>query len=159
MKFDNQDTVYGIHSLKLVLAVVVVVIILLMYLTSIPDFIENQLGISQNWVIAIIVLLYLMFFGYFIWMDAAFVSYNDEGNKLVIRTFKLRPWGGKKISMEIPHSEFYKYEIVSRWPKKQLHIWVKKGNQIMKYPPVSVVSLTAEQFQNMVNSLKQLSKV
>jgi len=158
MKFDNQDTVYGIHSLKLVLAVVVVIVIVLMYLTSIPDYIESSIGISQGWVIAIVVILYLMFFGYFIWMDAAFVSYNDEGNKLVIRTFKLRPWGGKKISMEIPHSEFYKYEITHKWPKKQLHIYVKKGIKIMKYPPVSVVSLTAEQYQKMESSLNQLSK-
>lgn len=159
MKFDNQDTVYGIHSLKLVLAIVVVIVIVLMYLTSISDYIESSVGIGQGWVIAILVILYLMFFGYFIWMDSAFVSYNDEGNKLVIRTFKLRPWGGKKISIEIPHSEFFKYEITQKWPKKQLHIYVKKGNKIMKYPPVSIVSLTAVQFQNMENSLKRLSKV
>lgn len=159
MKFDNQDTVYGIHSLKLVLAVVVIIFIVLMYLSPISSFFESTLGIGQGWIIASLVLLYLIFFAYFIWMDAAFVSYNDEGGKLVIRTFKLRPWGGKKVSMEIPHSEFYKYEMTSKWPKKQLHIYVKKGNKIMKYPPVSIVSLTQEQFSNMLESLNHLSKV
>ena len=159
MKFDNHDTVYGIHSLMLVMAVVVIIIIVLLYVTAIPEFIEKHIGMGQEWIIAVIVLLYLLFFGYFVWKDAAFVSYNDEGGKLVIRTFKLRPWGGRKISMEILHSEFYRYEITSKWPKKQLHIYVKKGSKIMKYPPVSVVSLTPEQFNNIEDSLKQLSKV
>lgn len=158
MKFDNQDTVYGIHSLKLVMAVVVVIFIIIMLLTSVSEYVESAIGINQNWLIAIVILAYLMFFGYFLWQGAAYVSYNDEESKLVIRTFKLRPWGSKKISMEIPHSELYKYEISAKWPRKELHIYVKKGNKIMKYPPVSVVSLTSKRYSDLVASLDKLTK-
>ncbi|MDI3526178.1 MAG: hypothetical protein PWR03_361 [Tenuifilum sp.] len=158
MKVDNQDTVYGIHSLKLVLAVVVIIFIVLLYVTKLSVFFEEKIGVSTGWLIAIIVLLYLLFFAYFIWKGAAYLSYIDDGNKLVIRTFKLAPWGGKKISMEIPFDKFYKYEIVEKWPKKELVLYVKKGNQILRYPPISVSSLTNEQFQQIKKSLDSLSR-
>ncbi len=156
MKFDNQDTVYGLHSLKLVMAVVVIVIIVLMLLTSVADIVENVIGINQNWLFAIVIAAYMMFFAYFIWQGAAYFSYNDEGGKLTIRTFKLHPWGGEKISIEVSLSEFYKYEIVRKWPRRELIIYVKKGNKIMKYPPVSVVSLTGKQYDNLIKALESL---
>ena len=109
MKFDNETTIYSIHNVKLILAIIVVIFLVLMLITSLPEFIERNTGITSGWALGIVIGSYFVFFFYFIAKGSAFFSYNDEGSKIIIRTFKIGPFNSKKISIEIPKNEFHKY--------------------------------------------------
>lgn len=159
MKFDNEPTVYGIHMAKLILAFFVLIFILLMLITELPNFIERNTGITTGWSIGIVLGSYFLFFFYFIIKGSAFVSYNDEGSKMIIRTFKIKPFNSTKISLEIPKNEFYKYSVTKKNLKEELHLYVRKGNKISKYPPISIVSLTKEQKQQLLDTLNKLAEV
>lgn len=159
MKFDNEPTVYGIHMVKLILAIIVVIFLVLMLITTLPDFIERNTGITTGWALGIVIGAYFLFFSYFIIKGSAFVSYNDEGAKIIIRTFKISPFNSKKISLEIPKKEFYKYSVTKQKLKEELHLYIRKGNRISKYPPISIVSLTKEQKQQLLETLSKLAEV
>ncbi|MGE0076798.1 MAG: hypothetical protein AB7S48_02965 [Bacteroidales bacterium] len=159
MKLDNETTIYGLHNVKLILAIFVVIYIVLMLITSLPDFIQRHTGITSGWAIVIVIGCYFLFFFYFILKGSAYFSYNDEGTKMIIRTFKTNPFGSPKISIEIPKNEFYKYDIVKKHLKEELILFVRKGNKISKYPPISIVSVTEEQKELLSKTLDNLSKV
>lgn len=159
MKFDNEPTIYGIHMVKLMLGIVVVIFIVLMLITSLPNFIERQIGLSTGWTIGLVIGLYFIFFLYFIIKGSAYISYNDEGTKIIIRTFKIGPFNSKKISLEIPKNEFYKYTVSKQKLKEELHVYIRKGNKISKYPPISIVSITQEQKRLLLDTLNNLAEV
>ncbi|HPD94256.1 MAG: hypothetical protein H6537_04135 [Bacteroidales bacterium] len=159
MKIDNEDTISGLHSFKLVMAVVAVLIILLMLFTNLPNFIDRTIGIGKDWVIAIIAFLYVLFFVYFIIKGTAYFHYNDDGNKIIIRYFLVRTFNAPKISIEIVKNDFYKFEIEKKGLQKKLYLYIAKGKKISKYPPLSIVSLTSSQESNLIKSLEALSKV
>lgn len=159
MKFDNESTIYGIHMVKLILAIIVVIFLVLMLITTLPNFIERITGITTGWALGIVIGAYFLFFFYFILKGSAFVSYNDEGAKIIIRTFKIGPFNSKKISLEIPKSEFYKYSVTKQKLKEEIHLYTRKGNKISKYPPISIISLTKEQKQQLFETLATLAEV
>lgn len=159
MKFDNESTIYGIHMVKLILAIIVVIFLVLMLITTLPNFIERNTGITTGWALGIVIGAYFLFFFYFILKGSAFVSYNDEGAKIIIRTFKIGPFNSKKLSLEIPKNEFYKYSVTKQKLKEELHIYTRKGNKISKYPPISIISLTKEQKQQLFETLAALAEV
>lgn len=159
MKLDNESTVYGIHMVKLILAIFVLIFIVLMLITELPTFIERNIGLTTGWTIGIVLGSYFLFFFYFIMKGSAFVSYNDEGAKIIIRTFKIRPFNSKKISLEIPKNELYKYTVTKQKLKEELHLYIRKGNRISKYPPISIVSLTKDQKQSLLETLEKIAEV
>lgn len=159
MKFDNEPTIYGIHTVKLILGIVVVIFIVLMLITSLPKFIERNTGLTTEWSIGIVIGLYFLFFIYFIVKGSAYLSYNDEGTKIIIRTFKLGPFNSKKISIEIPKNELHKYSVIKKGIKEELHLYVRKGNKISKYPPISIVSITKAQKELFFKTLDNLVEV
>lgn len=159
MKFDNESTIYGIHMVKLILAIIVVIFLVLMLITTLPNFIERNTGITTGWALGIVIGAYFLFFFYFILKGSAFVSYNDEGAKIIIRTFKIGPFNSKKLSLEIPKNEFYKYSVTKQKLKEEIHIYTRKGNKISKYPPISIISLTKEQKQQLFETLAALAEV
>ena len=63
MKFDNDDTVTGIHSAKLIMAIIAIILIVLLIATGLSDFLLRTTGIDRDWAIAIILLLYILFSG------------------------------------------------------------------------------------------------
>jgi len=144
---------------KLILAFFVLIFILFMLITELPKFIERNTGITNGWALGIVIGAYFLFFFYFILKGSAFVSYNDEGAKIIIRTFKIGPFNSKKLSLEIPKNEFYKYSVTKQKLKEELHLYVRKGNRISKYPPISIVSITKEQKQQLIDTLNKLAEV
>lgn len=159
MKFDNEDTVNGIHSLRLVMAVIAVIIVFLLWATSLPEFIESVIGLGQDWQILTIVALYALFFAYFIIKGTAYFSYNDEGGRIIIRYFMLRVFNSPKLSIEIEKKHFYKYTIERKGLKTLLHLYVRRGKQISKYPPLSISSLTADRYRMLVDALNRHAEV
>lgn len=159
MKFDNETTIYSIHNFKLILAIVVLIYIVFMLVTSLPLFIERYTGLSIGWAIGIVVVAYFLFFFYFIFKGSAYFSYNDEGSKIIIRTFKIGPFNSKKISMEIPKNELYKYSVLKKLLKEEMELYIRKGNKISKYPPISIVSIPENQKKKLFQALDSFSEV
>lgn len=159
MKFDNEDTIFGIHTVKLLTAIVVVIYLILMFTTNLPAFIENHIKIGRGWAIAIVVLAYFLFYLYFIAKGTAYISYNDEGNRIIIRTFKIKPFNSPKMSFEIAKNELLKYSINKQFLKDELNLYVKKQNQISKYPPISIISITKKQRDMLVKALDGLAEL
>lgn len=159
MKFDNETTIYSIHNFKLILAIFMVIYIIFMLISSLPTFIERNTGIPSGWAIAIVIVGYFLFFSYFIVKGSAYFAYNDEGAKIIIRTFKVNPFGSKKISIEIPKTDFHKYSVVKKRLKEEIILFVRKGNKISKYPPISIVSVSETQKKLLFETLDNLAEV
>lgn len=159
MKFDNETTIYSIHNFKLILAILVVIYLVLMLITSLPAFIERNTGLSAGWALGIVILGYFVFFFYFILKGSAFVSYNDEGSKIIIRTFKIGPFNSQKLSIEIPKNEFHKYTIEKTRLKEEITLYVRKESRISKYPPISIVSVPLEYKKLLFQTLNSLAEV
>ncbi len=159
VKFDNETTIYSIHNVKLILAIIVVIFLVLMLITSLPDFIERNTGISSGWALGAVIGGYFVFFFYFIAKGSAFVSYNDEGSKIIIRTFKIGPFNSKKMSIEIPKNEFHKYSVCKTKLKEELILYVRKETRISQYPPISIVSIPLEQKKALFQALDSFSEV
>lgn len=159
MKLDNESTIYGIHSIKLILAILVLIFLILMLITSLPDFIEQNTGISSGWALSIVIGGYLLFFFYFIAKGSAYFSYNDEGKKIIIRTFKIGILNSKKLSIEIPKNEFYKYTVNKKGLREEIILYVRKEKKILKYPSISIVSVTSDQKDLLFKTLNSLAEV
>lgn len=159
VKFDNETTIYGIHNIKLVMAIIVVIFIVLMLITSLPEFIERNIGLSMGWALGIVIGGYFLFFTYFILKGTAYVSYNDEGSKIIIRTFKIHPFASQKMSFEIPREEIYRITVEKRFLREELNIYVRKENRISKYPSISVVSIIREQKTTLIQTLRAFAEI
>jgi hypothetical protein len=153
MKFDNDDTVTGIHSAKLIMAIIAIILIVLLMATGFSNFLLRTTGIDRDWAIAIILLLYILFSGYFYLRRASYFSYNDEGKKIIIRYFLLRPFKAPKISIEVNKSEFYRFTIEKKFLRRELNIFVRNGNKVSRYPAISISSLTGKQLEQLVAAL------
>lgn len=124
-----------------------------MLVSPLPDFIEKHTGITAGWAIGIVIMAYILFFAYFILKGTAYFSYNDDGAKIIIRTFRINTLGSKKLSIEINKGEFHKYQVNKGRLKEEITLFVRKGTKISKYPPLSIVSLTREQKKALLDTL------
>ncbi len=155
MKFDNEHTVFKIHVLKLVFAIIVVLLVFLSYLTRLGEYVSTYLGMSREWFIVILVALYIGYYLYHIVVKSSYISYNDEGPKIIIRSYRIRPLNPPKVSFEIYKNQLYKYSIDRTTLTEDVIIYQKKENRISKYPPLSVTALTTDEKRKFFDSLDQ----
>lgn len=159
MKFNNEPTIYSIHVVKLIFAVLILLVLTLQLTTSFDDFIYRNIGLNQTWTLIILVLLYVLMLLYFELRKTSFFSYNDEGSKLVIRSYKVGLGSSKKLSFEIPKNIVYHYTIEKQKLKENLTIYIKIGTKISKYPSISISSITSTQKEGLIQSLNQYAEI
>lgn len=143
---------------KRIMAVISAVLVALLFFTQFHTFLLRITGIPR-W---IFVLLFLSFFvGFYIYhllKASAFVSYNDDENKIVIRFYQLNLFKSDKMSYEIPKRDFTGFRITYglRKLREDLILFRKYQGKVVKYPPVPIGALTKAERSKLIKALDKL---
>lgn len=153
MKLNNEATIYSIHVIKMVGAVLILLVLTLLLTTSLDEIILQATGISQTWVMVVLVMLYMLLLLYFRLRKTSYFSYNDEGSKLVVKSYRIGASASKKWLYEIPKANFFGYKVDKHGLREELILYIKIGNKLSEYPPVSISAITRAQKDNLLKQL------
>lgn len=153
MKFDNERTVEKLQALKKLYAIIVLSIIGLFYTTSLDIYTYKYVGLTKQTIAIVLVVAYLLYYFYHLSAKTSFLSFTDEGYKIIIRFYAIKPINPKKSSVEIPKNQFYKYTIERTLITEEVTLYQKNGKQISKYPSFSIKGLNKEEKTKLFDSL------
>lgn len=153
MQFDNKQGTYRIWLQKFITAVVLTPLILMFSFSNYFNYLFW--GIARGFWIGFFCLLWVSVILYHRLSSPYYIEYSDNGNKITLRYFPVKPFNQKKHSIEIPKNKFTKFEIVkgSRYNSLVLYQNFKKG--VGKYPPISLSALSKENLRMLKKSLSQ----
>jgi len=155
MRIDNENTVVKIQVLKSLFAIIVLSLVGILYTTSIEAYTLKYLGLSKPSIILMLILAYLIFYFYHLIVKTSYTFFSDDGFKIIIRFYPLRPINPKKSSIEIPKNQFYKFSIIKTALREEVVVYQKTGKQISKYPPFSLTGLKKEQKTKLLKALER----
>jgi len=154
MIIDNENTVVRIQVLKSLFAIIILSLVGILYTTNIEAYTLKYFGISNLSIILILILAYLIFYSYHLLVKTSYLFFSDEGFKIIIRFYPLRPVNPKKSSIEIPKNQFYKFSISKTTLREEVVVYQKTGKHISKYPPFSLKGLKTEQKIKLLKTLE-----
>ena len=157
MKFDNTNAVIRVQMQKRLLAVVVVTFIAIYFTTNIWRYVEGLIGLPKVGGILFFVSIFLIFYIYHIVAASAFIFYNDEEGKIILRFYQINMFNSSKNSVEIPKSEFEGYSLKSGFMgiRKSITLYRKYQGKTVKYPPASISLLTEAELNKLQKSLRE----
>ncbi|MCB8999189.1 MAG: hypothetical protein H6540_03860 [Bacteroidales bacterium] len=138
MKLDNKKQTYQIWLRKLVLTTLLIISLITVGYT---DFFKTPvLGLEKSWYLGFLAVIYigLSLIGYI--LKPCFVSYNDSGEKIILRFYPMRILNSKKNSIEIAKHSFTGYKIKTFFfgTKEMLFLKGRINSNIATYPGVSL---------------------
>lgn len=154
MKIENENTVVRIQALKTLFAIIVLSLICVLYTTNIEAYSLKYLGISNRINSLILIIIYLIFYFYHLAVKTSYLYFSDEGFKIIIRFYPLKPINPKKSSIEIPKNQFYKFTYRKGLLREEVTVYQRFGTNISKYPPFSLKGLKKEQKTKLFLTLK-----
>jgi hypothetical protein len=153
MKFDNQRNTYRIWLSRLVITIVFTLIILA--IVFLPWFDETEFWLTKYHVAIFISAIYILVNWINFLKRPFFVSYNDQGEMLVVRYYPISMFTSRKHSIEIPKKQFVKYELKPFFLRTQhMLILVQdfRGKEA-NYPKISLSALEKDDREKMLQSL------
>jgi hypothetical protein len=154
MKIDNQRNSYRIWLSRLVMTIVFALVILVLMIVSWFDNLES--GITKYHMVILISAIYLIVNLVNFLKSPYFVSYNDYGERIVVRYYPLSMFTSRKHSIEIPKKQFVKFELkpfLLGTQHKLILIQNFRGKEA-RYAPISLSALDKEDRQKMLQSLE-----
>ncbi len=145
MQINNENTVVRIQVQKSLFAIIVLSSVGILYTTNIEPYSLKYLGLSNLGIITIFVSAYLIFYFYHLAVKTSYLFFSDEGFKIIIRFYALKPINPKKNAYEIPKNQFYKFTYKKTFLREEVTVYQKIGSNISKYPPFSLKGLKKEQ--------------
>jgi hypothetical protein len=155
MKIDNQRNTYRIWLSRLVMTIVfTLAIIIILFL---PWFDEPGALFTKYHAIIFIALVYILINLVNYLKRPYFVAYSDQGEKIIMRYYPLSLFTSRKNSIEIPKTQFVKYEIkpflfgTQQW----IILYQNFRNKEAKYPPISLSAVDKADREQIINSLEK----
>jgi hypothetical protein len=154
MKINNENTTTKIQVLKSLFAIILLSSIGILYTTNIEPYSLKYLGLSNLNITLILISAYFVFYFYHIIVKTSYLFFTDDGGKIIVRFYLLRPINPKKCSIEIPKNQFYRFTIIKTLFTEEVVIYQRIGKQISKYPAFSLKGLKKDQKIKLLNTLK-----
>ena len=153
MKIDNQKNTYRIWLSRLVMTVVFSLIILA--IVFLPWFDETEFWLSKYHVAIFISAIYIILNWINFLKRPYFVSYNDQGEKIVVRFYPVSMFTNRKNSIEIPKQHFVKYELKPFLLKTQHYLILYQNfrGKVVAYPRISLSAMEKKDREKMLASL------
>ena len=153
MKIDNQKNTYRIWLSRLVMTVVFSLIILA--IVFLPWFDETEFWLSKYHVAIFISAIYIIVNWINFLKRPYFVSYNDQGEKIVVRFYPVSMFTNRKNSIDIPKQHFVKYELKPFLLKTQYYLILHQNfrGKVVAYPRISLSAMDKEDREKMLLSL------
>ena len=155
MNIDNQKNTYRIWLSRLVMTIVFSLIILA--IVFLPWFDETEFWLSKYHVAIFISAIYIIVNWINFLKRPYFVSYNDQGEKIVVRFYPVSMFTNRKNSIEIPKQHFVKYELKPFLFKTQHYLILHQNfrGKAVVYPQISLSALDKEDREKMLESLEK----
>ena len=153
MTFNNSK---AIISLRIRLFTATVLFLLYIVLTYIADVITFPLlGLSESVWNIILVCLYLFYAFYPMMLNYQYISYSDDGDKIMFRYSTAGIVGGKKNSVEIGKADFagYKREKKLFGLIQCVILFQQLKEGVAQYPPIYISILSKKERARLLNSL------
>jgi hypothetical protein len=153
MKLDNQRNTYRVWLSRLVMTIVFTLIILA--IVFLPWFDESKFWLTKYHVAIFISAIYIIVNWINFMKRPYYVSYNDQGEMLVVRYYPVSMFTSKKNSIEIPKKQFVKYELKPFFLKSQHYLILHQNfrEKVVPYPRISLSAMEIEDREKMLKSL------
>ena len=153
MTFDNSRTVI---SLRIKLFIATVLFLTYIVLTYVANMIKYPiLGISDTVWTFIFATIYLFVVFLPVFLKYQFISYSDDGEKIIFRYFSAGIVGGRNNSVEITKKSFSGYKTESGFFGliHSIILFQRFKEGVAKYPPVYVTALNRKERARIFRSL------
>ena len=153
MLIDNQRNTYRVWLSRLVLTIVFALIILA--IVFLPWFDESENWLTKYHVAIFISAIYIIVNWINFLKRPYFVSYNDQGEKIVVRFYPVSMFTNRKNSIEIPKQHFVKYELKPFLLKTQHYLILHQNfrGKLVAYPRISLSAMEKKDREKMLASL------
>ena len=157
MLIDNQRNTYRVWLSRLVLTIVFALIILA--IVFLPWFDESENWLTKYHVAIFISAIYIIVNWINFLKRPYFVSYNDQGEKIVVRFYPVSMFTNRKNSIEIPKKQFVKYELKPFLLKTQHYLILHQNfrGKVVPYPRISLSAMDKQDREKMLQSLDKYS--
>ena len=157
MELDNQRNTYRVWLSRLVMSVVFALIILA--IVFLPWFDESKFWLTKYHVAIFISAIYIIVNWINFMKRPYYVSYNDQGEMLVVRYYPVSMFTSKKNSIEIPKKQFVKYELKPFFLKSQHYLILHQNfrEKVVPYPRISLSAMDKQDSEKMLKSLDKYS--
>ena len=159
MKVDNQRNTYRIWLSRLVMTIVFTIAILA--ILFLPWFDREDASFTRYHAIILVAAVYIVVNLYNYLKRPYFVAYSDQGEKIIMRYYPISIFNSRKNSIEIPKSQFIKYEIKPFFFGSQQWIILVQNfrNKEAKYPRISLSAVDKEDRELILGSLEKYKAV
>lgn len=153
MTFNNSRSITGLRIRLFIVTVILLAYIVLTYIAGIIRF--PVLGVSDTLATSILVVIYLGIAFYPMALDYQYLSYSDDGDKIVFRYFSSGFIGGKKHSVEIRKEDFAGYRVDKHYfgLKRSITLFHQLPQGVAKYPPIYITALNSKERSRLLGSL------
>ena len=150
MKFDNQENLYDLKKIQMLVGMVTISLLTLAGFEVVP-------GISMYYSMPVIFSLYVVFLIYWKTREFSFVEYSDVGDYLIFKFFKMTGFFRKPVGkmIKIPKSQLYKYKIIENMNKAKLILFQQTKTGVHEYPDISISAYSKKQTADLEKSLNQ----
>lgn len=120
-----------------------------------PWFEDEELWLTKYHLIIAIALIYIIINVVNYLKVPYFVSYNDQGEMIVMRYYQLSLFTNKKHSIEIPKNQFIKFELQNFLfgTQQKIILYQHFRNRVAKYPAISLSAVDKEDREKIIGSL------
>jgi hypothetical protein len=153
MTFDNSRFIISLRIKLFAATIIFLAYIILAYVAEVIKFPLFSMS-DTAWTI-FLVAIYIVVAFLPMFLNYQFISYSDEGEKIIFRYFSAGMVGGKKNSIEIYKNLFSGYKIESRFFGRiqSIILFQKFKEGVAKYPPVYISALTGNERVKLIRSL------
>lgn len=154
MQIDLRRTAIRMRLRGLAMAFIFAALIMTILLSELLD--KPLLGIGKAQAIYLLTGIYILAVIYNYIRDYHYIYFSDEGNKLILRYYSMRPLSQAKRSIEIPKGTLSRYELKSSLLglRQKLILFQKVKGGVYKYPGVSITALAEEEKKKLLQALR-----
>lgn len=157
MVIDNKEFEASVRLYRMIsLFVTALTISFIIYIKEIDNY---SFGLTRMFWALLIFLAYAIYNILRIRRNYHYIYFSDEENKITVRFYSTNMFTKKFKAIEIPYTDFYKYELEGKGIDQTLKLFFNKDNKIYKFDPIPLSALNKRQVEQITNSLNQIRNV
>jgi len=155
MEFDNNKALYSVMRIELIATILFAG----SFSVSFLDIYKTDFLPLKGYQFALIIVLFFVSLSY-VWygLKHTYFSINTNGENILIKYFRITPKfiKPKPKMVQIPKRAFVKYKIENSFmgKRKALYLFQRTNKGVVKYPPIYITSLNANELEKLKLALQ-----
>lgn len=152
MEFDNQENLFSLKKIKMIVGMAFIPLITLAGFEVVP--------IDMFYTIPALVLLYVAFLFYWQKREYSYVKFSDSGDYIIFRYFEMYGIFRKSVGkmVKIPKTQLLKFDLDEKANSEKLILHQKAKDGTHVYPYISISAFTKKQINEVRSSLNQYAQ-